>query len=266
LYCRKASQLFPMSNFILDENRKYLGLAFPGAIVTHTVPGPQFHPIADAEILGDVRARYRLPERIILNPTRVDHPGLDHSDSFYGGKNPETALRAFAMCREEIPHDLVFAGRRVREYFLHLGFAGKDFDRVHFVGCVSRDDLAALYNLADLTVIPSFYEGCPANVMQALACGCPVLASCTGGSREVCGGAGLLADPHNTADFASKMRAVLTDPELKARLVSDGLERAKFFDWSRTATLTLDGLTRAALGHRWQESEKAVRDLGIHHR
>lgn len=246
LYCRKSSQIFPMSNFILEENRKYLGLRFDEAIVTHTVPGPQFRPIGDAGLLEDIRNRHALPGRFIFNPTRVDHPGLDKSGSFFGGKNPDTTLRAFLNCREDIPHDLVFAGRRVREYFLHLGFQEKDFERVHFVGFVSLEDLAGIYNLAELVVIPSFYEGCPATIMQAMACGSPVIASRTGGSPEVGGGATILADPHDAADVAEKMKTVLSDEDLRRELKAKGIERASFFNWHRTAKLTLDGLVRAA--------------------
>lgn len=246
LYCRKASQIFPMSEFILKENRKYLRLAFEDAIVTHTAPGPQFRPIGDAGLLESIRTRLGLPERFIFNPTRVDHPGLDNSDSFFGGKNPDTTLRAFLLCRDEIPHELVFAGRRVREYFLHLGFQEKDFERVRFVGFVSLEDLAGLYNLAELVVIPSYYEGCPATIMQAMACGRPVIASSTGGSPEVSGDGALLAVPHDPSDVAKKMKAVLTNEDLRKELKSKGLKRASFFNWQRTAKLTLDGLLRAA--------------------
>jgi len=246
LYCRKSSQIFPMSNFILEENRKYLGLRFDEAIVTHTVPGPQFRPIGDADLLEDIRTRHALPERFIFNPTRVDHPGLDKSGSFFGGKNPDTTLRAFLKCRDNIPHELVFAGRSVLEYFLHLGFREKDFERVRFVGFVSLEDLAGIYNLAELVVIPSFYEGCPATIMQAMACGSPVIASRTGGSPEVGGGATILADPHDPADVAEKMKTVLSDETLKKELKAKGIERASFFNWHRTAKLTLDGLVRAA--------------------
>lgn len=246
LYCRKASQIFPMSNFILEENRKYLGLRFDNTIVTHTAPGPQFRPIEDIEFLERIRTQYGLSERFIFNPTRVDHPGLDHSTSFFGGKNPDTTLRAFLKCREEIPHELVFAGRRVREYFLHLGFRDRDFERVHFVGFVSLEELAGLYNLAELVVIPSFYEGCPATVMQAMACGCPVIVANTGGSPEVGGDAVIMVSPHDTRDVAKKMKNVLTDEKLKKEMKWKGLMRSAYFNWQRTAELTIKGLVSAA--------------------
>lgn len=246
LYCRKASQIFPMSNFILEENRKFLGLPLGDAIVTHTVPGPQFRPIEDTGFLETMRAKYSLPKRFIFNPTRVDHPGLDNSTSFFGGKNPDMVLRAFSMCRGEIPHELVFAGRRVHEYFLHLGFSEKDFERVRFVGFVSLEELAGLYNLAELVVIPSFYEGCPATIMQAMACGCPVIASTTGGCPEVAGDAALLVDPQDAEDVAKKIKAVLSDENLKMEMKAKGMKRASFFTWQKTAKLTRDGLVRAA--------------------
>jgi len=246
LYCRKAAQIFPMSNFILEENRKYIGLPFADAIVTHTVHGPLFRPIDDADFLKKIRSRYGLPERFIFNPTRVDHPGIDNSNAFFGGKNPHMTLKAFLMCKDEIPHDLVFAGRRVREYFLHLGFREKDFERVRFIGFVTLEDLAGIYNLAELVVIPSFYEGCPATVMQSLACGSPLIAANSGGSPEVCGDAAILVDPHDTEDVAKKMKTVLFDRILQKKMKEGGVRRAAFFDWEKTAKLTLDGLVRAA--------------------
>ena len=97
-----------------------------------------------------------------------------------------------------------------------------------------------------MVVIPSFYEGCPATVMQAMACGSPLIASATGGSPEVSGDAGLLVDPHDPADIARKMTAVLSDEDLRKKLKERGLERASFFNWKRTAKLTMEGLVRAA--------------------
>ena len=77
LYCRKASQIFPMSEFILKENRKYLGLPFDDAIVTHTAPGPQFRPIGDAGLLESIPDQACSPGEIHLqsNPRRPSRSG-----------------------------------------------------------------------------------------------------------------------------------------------------------------------------------------------
>ena len=130
IYCRKASYFFPMSTFDLEESRKYLRLPLKNASVTYTCPGKHMRPIDDPEVLDKFRGEYQLPDRFLVCVTRVDHPGLDKYQKvkkFFPGKNPETVLRAFVRCREEIPHHLVFAGRRVREYMEQSGIRRRGF-------------------------------------------------------------------------------------------------------------------------------------------
>jgi glycosyltransferase involved in cell wall biosynthesis len=246
IYIRKSAHLFPMSQFNLDETRKYI--RFPAKNVTVTLPAPHAHlrPIEDRGVLEEFRTRFRLPARFILSVTRVDHPGVEDSTSFYPGKNPHTTLRAFIRCRDKIEHDLVFAGRRVREYLIHAGFGEADFDRVHFTGFVPLNEIAKLFNLAELVVIPSFYEGTSLTLMEAMACGCPVVASQGGACPETAGGAALLADPHDPSDFERKILQVLGDDALRKSLRAKSLARAAYFSWERTARLTLEGLERAA--------------------
>src|SRR5437016_460164 len=129
LYCRRAAHFFPMAQWILEENRKWLGLRFRSATVTHPAPHSHLRPVEDHAALEEFREQHGLPKLFLLVVTRVDHPGLDGAQSFYPGKNPHTALRAFLLLRDRIPHHLVFAGRRVREYLVHAGFGEADFER-----------------------------------------------------------------------------------------------------------------------------------------
>jgi glycosyltransferase involved in cell wall biosynthesis len=250
LYCRKAAYFFPMSNFMLEENRQYLGLPFVNAAVAYSAPEEAFRPIDSAALLEQFRNKYQLPPRFILSVTRVDHPGLENSTSFHAGKNVDTTLRAFALCRKEIPHKLVIAGRRVHEYLVHRGFSNTDLKDVHFLGFVPHEELAQLYNLAELFVMPSFYEGFGLCLLEAMACGCPAVASQTGACPEVSGGAALLANPHDPADFAEKIMSVINDKDLRQELRAKGLQRAAWFSWEQTARLTLEGLKRAVNGSR----------------
>ena len=109
-----------------------------------------------------------------------------------------------------------------------------------------RKLIPALYNLADLFVIPSFYEGFGFALVEALASGCAVVASHTGACPEISGGAALLADPHDPADFAGKMLAVLGNEDLRQELKRKSLARACVFDWDSAARLTLQGLVSVA--------------------
>lgn len=248
IYCRKASHLFPMSHFDLEESRKYLHLPLKNATVTYTCPGKHMKPMDETSGLRKFREEYQLPERFILGVTRVDHPGLDHYQEikdFFPGKNPETILRAFILCRDDIPHHLVFAGRRVRDYMLHLGFREEDFARVHFITFVPYEELPKLYNTADMSIVPPYYDGCSTTMMEAMACGCPVITSKTGACPEIGAGASLYADPHDPGEFAEKIRLIGNDVNLRNELKIKCLERAAFFDWRRTAKATIDGLARA---------------------
>lgn len=245
LYCHKASHFFPWTNFVLEENRKHLGLPFDSSTITYAAPKEYLRPIEEPGILEDFRNKYQLPKKFILTVTRVDHPGLDKSTSFHPGKNVDTTLRSFVLCRNNIPHKLVIAGRRVREYLLDTGWDSNDLEDVHFVGFVPHDELVKLYNLAELFVIPSFYEGFGFTLVEAMTCGCPVIASQTGACPEISGGAALLADPNDPGDFANKIITVLKDDRLRKEMRSKSLQRAAFFNWERTAKLTLEGLTQA---------------------
>lgn len=244
-YCRKSTRMFAISDFVIKENRKYLGLPFNNVTVTYPAPKEYFRPVGDTVTLEQFRSKYHLPQRFILGVTRVDHPGLDKSRSFFPGKNVETTIRAFMLCRKHIPHKLVIAGRSVRDYLLQTGWNNFDLEDVHFVGFVPHEKIPLLYNLAELFLLPSFYESFAMILVEAMACGCPVIASQTGACPEVSAGATLLADPNDPADFANKIMRVLKDDGLRKEMRSKSLQRAAFFNWERTAKLTLEGLTQA---------------------
>lgn len=106
-------------------------------------------------------------------------------------------------------------------------------------GRVSDNELAALYSGADLLLFASLKEGFGLPVVEAMACGCPVVTSGGTAMEEIGGDAVLLADAHSEAEIAAACRTLLTDPEARGRQVALGLERAARFTWENTARLTL---------------------------
>lgn len=245
LYCRKSRHFFPWSEFQLNEIRGYLGRRLLNSSITPPAVPKKYHVIDDSGTLDTYKETNRLPDKFILGVTRVDHPGLDGSTSFYPGKNVDTTVNAFIECRDRISHQLVIAGHRVKEYLLYRGLKESDLKGIQFLGFVPRDDLPKLFNLAELFIMPSFFEGFGLTLLEAMACGCPAIVSKTGSCSEVGGDSVLLADPYSPSDFAGKIIFVLSNETLLGELREKCIERAVLFNWERSARLTLEGLIKA---------------------
>lgn len=154
-------------------------------------------------------------------------------------KNAAALERAFRLVRREMGGvHLVMAGPWLADPAFD-GVIAAD-DGVIRPGFVTDDELSQLYSEASCFVFPSRYEGFGLPLLEAMACGTPVIASNTGAMPEVVGDAGLLVDPDDDAAIASTVTSVLSSPALAADLRQRGLERAHEFTWAHAAALTAD--------------------------
>jgi glycosyltransferase involved in cell wall biosynthesis len=141
---------------------------------------------------------------------------------------------------------LVLAGKRgwlYKEIMARARELGIE-EGVVFPGYVEDADLAALYSGATLFVMPSLYEGFCMPVLEAMACGTPVVCSDASSLPEVVGDAALTFNPRDGAAMAAQVSRVLADDALRADLVARGFERVRRFTWKRCAERTLDVLER----------------------
>jgi glycosyltransferase involved in cell wall biosynthesis len=203
----------------------------------------QFYLIEDEARLAAVRARYRLPEKFVLWVGQIE-----------SRKNVKRLLRAFARIAGDFPHQLVIAGEQrwsTREELAEVGALGLE-PRIRFLGWVAHTDLPAIYRMADLFAFPSLYEGFGIPLVEAMACGCPILTANTCAPPEVVDGAGYLVDPYDVSAITQGMRTMLSDTGLRAAMVARGLERAKDFSWEKSAREVLavfDAVAHGAGAH-----------------
>ncbi len=170
---------------------------------------------------------------------RVGRYGLTPGYLLYVGnlrpiKNIPRLVEAYALLRRRRPDvpPLVLAGR---DQMSRESAAWRSDPSIKFPGEIASEDLPALYSAAGLFVFPSLYEGFGLPPLEAMACGCPVVASGAGSLPEVLGDAALTVDPDDAGSIADGMERALTDSGLRADLSRRGREQAGRFSWRATA-------------------------------
>lgn len=190
--------------------------------------------IADAEkirvIPGGVSTKFTY-----TNSRIFDFPYLLTVGSRDPRKNTARLIESWNKLPANVKNNrkLVIVGREIRS-FSSEGFS-KIPDDVQFAGYMSDNDLTALYSGADAFVFPSLYEGFGLPPLEAMACGCPVIASKTASLPEVCGDAAYYIDPYSVESITDGIYTVLTDETLRQSLRKKGLERAKLYSWEKSA-------------------------------
>jgi hypothetical protein len=232
---RKARFINTTSSFSREEIALNLKVNRDKIFVTALATSPAFRRIDDRRELDHWKKSLTLPPRFIL---------------FVGSIEPRKNIMGIlnALLRMDLKSrpTLVIAGGHgwknsdvfnyVKKY--KLG------DNVCILGYVSREALVALYNLAEVFIFPSFYEGFGLPVLEAFACGTPVIASNVSSIPEVAGDAALLIDPHNVEEIANAISKVLQDPVLRDQMVHKGAAQLKNFSWEKNAIETVSIFNR----------------------
>jgi glycosyltransferase involved in cell wall biosynthesis len=187
------------------------------------------------------------PEFMPLPVREPNSPYFLYVGNLEPRKNIARLLEAFARMPLK-SHDLLIAGNawyragEIREKARTLGLNG----RVKFLGYVPRADLPGLFSGATAFVYPSLLEGFGLPVLEAMACGTPVITSNNSSLKEVAGDAALLVDPLDTRALTEALSLVAEDSVMRESLSRKGVQRAAHFSWESTARLTLDAYSEAS--------------------
>lgn len=197
--------------------------------VIHLGVEARFQPVDPAAAI-EVRARYHLPAQFILAVGTIEPR-----------KNLMTLLAAYHGLIDRVPDlKLVIVGRRgwrAAAFFDRLRELGLE-DRVSLPGFVPDDDLPAVYASAAALAFPSIYEGFGLPVLEAMACGTPVVCSNTSSLPELAASAAILLAPDDVRGWGQALQRVVTDESLRLDLRRRGLQRAARFTWDATARQT----------------------------
>jgi glycosyltransferase involved in cell wall biosynthesis len=149
-------------------------------------------------------------------------------------KNEFRVVEAFAKSGVAGEMRLVFTGNTTEEI---AGWIERHAvtPQVHFVGSIPETHLPALYRGAKALIFPSLYEGFGLPLLEAMACGTPVVTSNLTAMPEVAGGAALIVDPTSVDQIKDAIRKIAADSSLRQQLREKGLERASHFSWQKTA-------------------------------
>ncbi|MBL8349989.1 MAG: glycosyltransferase family 4 protein [Burkholderiaceae bacterium] len=165
-----------------------------------------------------------------------------------GSRNPNKNFRTLQQAFVDLPSRdvrLVLVGGDEERVFAKDTAADRSDERIVRAGPLADAELKALYQHAVGLVFPSRYEGFGLPPVEAMDCGCPVLASNAAAIPEVCGEAALYFDPASASQMTAAMQRVLDEPALRERLVRAGTERVRCFDWDRSALALLSHLDSA---------------------
>jgi len=236
LTCRRAKRVIAISQSTADDLTELLDIPADKIDITPLgYDSSRFYPMGNDEI-NAFRTKQDLPERFWLFVGTLEPR-----------KNLVTLLNAYAQLPENEQLPLILGGGKgwmVDDIFATIERHGLG-DKVSHIGFIPTEDLPLWYNSAEIFVYPSVFEGFGLPVLEAMACGTPVITSNVSSLPEVAGHAGLTLPPDDIASWTSALSQAYHHQAWRDRTRADGLVRAQEFTWERTARLTIESYRKA---------------------
>ncbi|MFW0884334.1 glycosyltransferase family 4 protein [Candidatus Acidulodesulfobacterium sp. H_13] len=224
---KKSDWIITGSEFFKNEIIEYLKFdAEKITVIYHGVDNGLFKRY-DKNVLSVTKEKFNLADNFLLFVGSIEPR-----------KNLLNTLKAYRLLNDDVKENYPF---------VLVGFKGwkknteimqeieKEKKYVRYLGYLSDEELAHVYNLATLFVCPSLYEGFGIPPLEAMACGTTTIVSNVASLSEACGDATLYINPNDIEDIAAKIKMLLNDENLQKDLTEKGLERVKQFTWEKSA-------------------------------
>jgi glycosyltransferase involved in cell wall biosynthesis len=198
--------------------------------VIYEAADKQYRVINDKKELERFKTRYH-----------IDYPFVLYIGTLEPRKNIPRLIKAFRLVKKKgYPHKLLVVGKKGWKYkaiFKMIKTLGLEKDVV-FTGFIEEKELPLFYNVADVFVFPSLYEGFGLPVLEAMQCGCPVIIANNSSLPEITGDAALKVNARDVRDIAMKIERLIKDKNLKIKFAQKGVKHARRFSWKRCAKET----------------------------
>ena len=251
---QKANGILTISETSKKDIVRFLGVSPQKIYLTYLAPRKVFTKVTDKKKLLKVREKYELPTKFVLYVGDVNYNknvlGLVRACKI--AKLPLVICGKQAKDIEESTYD-ISSLEGPRDWIRYL-FGQPHPEQAHYqkllnefkksnkilrLGYIPDDDLVVIYNLATVYCQPSFYEGFGLPVLEAFACGTPVVVAKTQALVEIAEGAALLANPGDVNDIADKITEVINNNGLREKMIKAGAKKVEKYSWSKTAQKTL---------------------------
>jgi len=228
----RADHIITVSEYSKRDLIETYGLPEDKITVTYEGAGDKFVPLNKEKCREELDRSYGINGEFILYLGRLQ-----------ARKNLLRLVEAYARIRKcGFHHKLVLAGKRdslfdsvllrVRELELE--------DEVLLPGYIAPEHIVKLYSAAEVFVYPSFFEGFGLPIMEAMACGTPVITSRSSSLEEIAGGSAVLVEPEDELSIANALMTVLNNATLRCQLGKAGLERSRLFNFKSAAQKTIE--------------------------
>ncbi len=232
LSVEKADKVIVTSKFTKKEVMRHLNVKDEKLKICGAAVDSAFKPFNDEALLNAVLEKYGICNPFIL-----------HVSNLKPYKNLRNLIYAYKLLSQKKSRypKLVIAGHhkkygtQIKEFTEKVGLK----EKINFVGYVDKNDLPILMSKSLCFIFPSIYEGFGLPVLEAMACGTPVITSNTSSLPEIAGEAAILVNPYDTKEIADAIENLLSNEKLRKELISKGLEQVKLFSWEKCAKETL---------------------------